>query len=34
MKKLNLGELRPLNFQGSESYKSLRTNIQFSAAMM
>ena len=29
MKKLNLGELRPLNFQGSESYKSLRTNIQF-----
>lgn len=29
MKKLNLGELRPLSFQGSESYKSLRTNIQF-----
>ena len=29
MKKLNLGEMRPLNFQGSESYKTLRTNILF-----
>lgn len=29
MEKVNFGEIAPLSFQASESYKSLRTNIQF-----